>query len=61
MNRTQAIASATQALATGYATLYGFDGSSIEDAARAAHTPTGPAIPELIERIAAKRALAAAA
>jgi hypothetical protein len=46
-------------LAYAIDTVYGVDGSTVEEAARAAYTPTGPSIPELEARIRALRAEAA--
>lgn len=56
MTREQAICAASQPLSEAYARLLGLDGSSVEDAARAAWTPTGPALPDLIDRIRRRRA-----
>lgn len=52
---------AARALAAGYRTLYGLDGSTVEQAARAAWTPTGPSLADLTARIADRRGLTAAA
>jgi hypothetical protein len=52
---------AARAFARGLRTLYGLDGSTVEQAAQAALTPTGPSLDELIARITALRAQAAAA
>lgn len=62
ITRAEAIEGAARALALAYVTLYGLDGTSVEDAAKAAYTPTGPSLEELIIRIRAKRdAIAVAA
>jgi hypothetical protein len=53
--RAEAIEAAARALALGYVTALGLDGTSVEDAAKAAYTPTGPDIEELKRRIAAMR------
>lgn len=60
MTRDQAITAAADALADGYRTLHGLDGTSVEQAARAAWTPTGPSLEQLIARITHTRGLAAA-
>lgn len=44
------------ALSRAYRKMLGLDGTSVEDAARAAHTPTGPSVTELEDRIRARRA-----
>lgn len=49
------INAAAPALSTGYRTMLGFDGSTVEEAARAAYTPTGPPIAELERRIRERR------
>lgn len=56
MTREQAVASTAAPLADAYRTLLGLDGSTVEAAARAAWTPTGPDLSELIERITHRRA-----
>lgn len=56
MSRQQAIRAASQPLTEAYARLLGLDGSSVEDAAHAAWTPTGPDLPTLIARIRHRRA-----
>lgn len=56
----EAIEAAGLPLAYAWRTLYGVDGTSIEDAARKAYTPTGPALDELIARITRLRAEAQA-
>jgi hypothetical protein len=56
VTRDQAIQAAAQPITDGYTTLLGLDGTSVEQAARAAWTPTGPELPELIDRITAVRA-----
>lgn len=56
MTRDQAIRVASQSITEAYTTLLGLDGSSVEDAARAAWTPTGPDLPVLIDRIRHRRA-----
>jgi hypothetical protein len=61
MTRDAAITAAAQPLADAYRTLHGIDGSSIEAAARAAWTPTGPSLTNLIDRITARRQQHAAA
>lgn len=61
MTRAQAITAAGHALADAYQTLTGLDGSTVEQAARAAWTPTGPPLDELITRISHRRGLTAAA
>ena len=61
MTRDQAITAAGECIADGYRTLLGLDGTSVEDAARAAWTPTGPPLHELIDRIREHRRRTAAA
>lgn len=61
MTRQEAITAAGHALADAYQTLTGLDGTSVEQAARAAWTPTGPPLHELIARIADRRGYPAAA
>lgn len=61
MTRLDAITAAGECLADGYRTLYGLDGTTVEDAARAAWTPTGPTLATLTGRIAQQRGLTAAA
>lgn len=61
MTRADAVTAAAAALADGYRTLDGLDGSTVEQAARAAWTPTGPSLEQLITRIAHRRGLTAAA
>ena len=61
MTRPDAITAAGHALADAYLTLTGQDGSTVEEAARAAWTPTGPPLPDLIARIADRRGYPAAA
>lgn len=61
MTRTEAITASASALADGYRTLLGLDGSTVEVAARAAWTPTGPSLDELIDRISNRRATQLAA
>lgn len=52
-----ALDDAARALSAGYRTMLGLDGTTIDAAAKAAHTPSGPSEDELRERIRAKRAL----
>lgn len=59
--RAAAIESAGECLASALRTVYGLDGTSVEQAALAALTPTGPSLDELIDRITRLRAQAAAA
>lgn len=54
------IAAAAAILSRGYRSMLGLDGTSVEDAARAAFTPSGPPVEELEARIRARRAGAAA-
>lgn len=54
--RAEAITAAAACLAPAYAAMYGLDGTSVEDAARAAYTPGGPSIAELEDRIRTARA-----
>ena len=61
MTRDLAIAGAGECLAGALRTLYGLDGSTVEQAAHAALTPTGPSLDDLIARITALRDLASAA
>ena len=61
MTRQQAVAAAGECLAYALRTLYGLDGSTVEEAAQAALPPTGPPLDELITRIIALRQQAAAA
>lgn len=49
------IAAAARILSRAYRTMLGFDGTSVEDAARAAYTPTGPPVEEIEERIRERR------
>lgn len=58
--RPEAIEAAGRSLALAWRTLYGLDGSTVEEAARAALTPTGPPLEELIRRISEHRAQATA-
>ena len=58
---TAQVEQAARALASGYRTLYGLDGSTVEQAARAAWTPSGPSLADLTARIADRRGLTAAA
>lgn len=46
---------AAAALSLGYATMLGLDGTSVEDAADLAWTPTGPSKEVLLARIAWRR------
>lgn len=55
MTRDQSVASASAPLSDAYAVLLGLDGHSVEQAAQAAYTPTGPAMTELIDRIRSRR------
>lgn len=43
------------ALSRAYRRMLGLDGTSVEDAARAAYTPTGPPVDEIEERIRGRR------
>lgn len=52
----EAIERAGLPLAYALRTLYGVDGSTVDEAARKAWTPTGPSLEELVERITAIRA-----
>lgn len=61
MTRDQAIATASIPLSDAYAVLLGLSGHSVEEAARAAYTPTGPDLSELIDRIRSRRNHARAA
>lgn len=49
------IAAAARILSGAYRTMLGLDGTTVEDAARAAYTPTGPPVEEIEERIRARR------
>lgn len=49
------IAAAARILSCGDRTILGLDGKSVEDAARAAYTPTGPPVEELEKRIRQRR------
>jgi len=53
--REEAIKSAAEPLADAYVIMLGLDGTSVEDAARAAWTPTGPPLHELEAGIRARR------
>lgn len=55
--RAEAITAAADCFARGLRTAYGQDGTTIEEAARLAYTPTGPSIPELEQRIRALRGI----
>ena len=57
----EAIEAAGESLALAQHTLYGLDGTSVEEAARLAWTPTGPPIDVLIDRIRERRKQVAAA
>ena len=59
--RDQAVASAGECIATATRTALGLDGTSVEEAARLAWTPTGPPLDVLIDRIRERRKQAAAA
>ena len=61
MTRDLAIAGAGECLASALRTAYGLDGSTVQQAAEAALTPTGPPLEVLVDRIARLRAQAAAA
>lgn len=61
MTRDLAIAGAGECLASALRTAYGLDGSTVEEAAAAALTPTGPTRDQLIDRITELRRQAAAA
>lgn len=61
MTRDQAIATASIPLTDAYAVLLGLTGHTVEQAARAAYTPTGPPLHELIDRIRLRRNHARAA
>lgn len=52
---------AGECLALALRSLYGLDGTTVDDAAQAALTPTGPSLDELVARITRLRAQAAAA
>lgn len=56
MTREQAILAAAEPLTRAYTAMLGLDGTTVEQAARAAYTPTGPAFADLIDRITAMRA-----
>ena len=51
-----ALEAASSAYARGLRLILGLDGHSPEEAARAAYVPGGPSLPELIDRIHARRA-----
>lgn len=55
--RAEAITAAADCFARGLRTAYGQDGTTVEEAARLAYTPTGPSIPELEARIRALRGI----
>jgi hypothetical protein len=61
MTSPQHIEAAGVCLAYALRTLYGVDGSTVEQAAQAALTPTGPPLDELVARITELRREAAAA
>lgn len=61
MTRHMAITAAGECLTSALRTLYGLDGTTVEEAAAAALTPTGPTRDQLIARITALRHQAAAA
>lgn len=50
---------AARALAAGYRIMLGLDGTSVQDAARQAYTPTGPSVEEIERRIRKRRGLPA--
>ena len=56
--RPAAVAAAASSLSAAYASMYGFDGTTVAEAARRAFTPTGPSLAELEARIRAMRGLA---
>lgn len=56
MTRQQALTAAAEPLTQAYACLLGLDGSTVEQAARAAWTPGGPSLTDLIDRITDRRA-----
>lgn len=55
--RADSITAAADCFARGLRTAYGEDGTSVEEAARLAYTPTGPSIPELEAHIRALRGI----
>lgn len=59
--RDQAVASAGECIAAATRTALGLDGTSVEEAARLAWTPTGPPLDVLIDRIRERRKQVAAA
>lgn len=56
MTRDEAITASAAPLTDAYRALLGLDGTSVQAAARAAWTPTGPSLTELIDRITDRRA-----
>lgn len=55
MTRNECIQAAAAPLALAYVTALGLDGTSVEEAAKAAYTPTGPGLDEIERRIRAMR------
>lgn len=61
MSKDTAIAQAGAAITSAYVTLLGLDGSTPEEAAAAAWTPSGPSRDEIAARIRTRRGIATAA
>lgn len=54
--RSQAVIDAGQVLTRAYASMLGLDGTTVEEAAQRALTPTGPCYEQLVREICASRA-----
>lgn len=59
MTASPAVKEAAKAWAAGYRVMLGLDGTSVEDAADQAYTPSGPAREVLVEQIRRRRGVAA--
>jgi hypothetical protein len=53
--RAEAIGAAGESIALAHAVVLGLDGTSVQAAARAALTPTGPSYDDLVDRITRRR------
>ena len=59
MTASPAVKEAAKAWAAGYRVMLGLDGTSVEDAADQAYTPSGPPREVLVEQIRRRRGVAA--